>query len=100
MTRRRFVRHPRRYAGDRPGGLRNDNQLSITVGVLPENEHTLAATRMVRIVNPPLDRVLTGSMSLLRASTESRRFSLRIRLTAALTLPSEAVNSRTSSNCW
>ena len=67
MTRRRFVRHPRWYAGDRSVGLRNDHQLSITVGVLPENEHTLAATRMERVVNPPLDRVLTGSMSLLRA---------------------------------
>src|SRR5262245_58951443 len=66
MTRRRFVRHPRRYAGDRPVGLRNDDQLSITVGVLPENKHTLAATRMERVVNPPLNKVLAGSMSLLR----------------------------------
>src|SRR5262249_22357447 len=68
MTRRRFVRHPRRYAGDRPVGLRNDDQLSITVGVLPENKHTLAATRMERVVNPPLNKVLAGSMSLLRAA--------------------------------
>src|SRR6516225_11859571 len=33
-------------------------------------------------------------------STESRCFSRRIRLTVALSLPSEAVNSCTSSNCW
>ena len=64
--RRRFVRHPRRYAGDRPVGLRNNDQFSTTVGILPGNEHGLAAPGMKRIVNPPLDRVLVGSMSLLR----------------------------------
>ena len=64
MMRCRFVRHPRRYAGDRPVRLRNDDQLSIAVGVLPENENILAATRMERVVNPPLDWVLAGSMSL------------------------------------
>jgi hypothetical protein len=66
MMRRRFVCHPRRYTGDRPVWLRNDDQLSITVGVLSENEHALAAAGMEWVVNPPLDRVLAGSMSLLR----------------------------------
>src|SRR6516225_3637181 len=70
--RRRFVRHPRRYAGDRPVGLRNNDQLSTTVGILPGNEHGLAAPGMKRIVNPPLDRVLVGSMCLFRAAPESR----------------------------
>src|SRR5215467_13489738 len=72
MMRCRFVPHPRRYAGDRPVGLRNDDQLSIAVGVLPENENILAATRMERVVNPPLNKVLAGSMSLLRTAPESR----------------------------
>ena len=67
MMRRRFVRHPCGYAGDRPVGLRNYDQLETTVGVLPDNEHVLAATGMELVVNPPLDRVLAGSMSLLRA---------------------------------
>jgi hypothetical protein len=67
MMRRRFVRHPRGYAGDRPVGLRNYDKLSTTVGVLPDNEHDLATPGMERIVNPPLDQVLAGSMSLLRA---------------------------------
>src|SRR6266850_1276168 len=62
------IRHPRRYAGDRPVGLRNNDQFSTTVGILPGNEHGLAAPGMKRIVNPPLDRVLVGSMSLLRAA--------------------------------
>jgi hypothetical protein len=66
MMRRRFVRHPRGYAGDRPVGLRNYDKLSTTVGVLPDNEHDLATPGMERIVNPPLDQVLAGSMSLLR----------------------------------
>src|SRR5215470_2123053 len=69
MMRRRFVRHPRRYAGHRPIGLRNYDQLSATVGVLPDNEHDLAATGMERVVNPPLYRVLAGSMSLLRRAS-------------------------------
>ena len=34
MMRRRFVRHPRGYAGDRPVGLRNYDQLSFLVSVL------------------------------------------------------------------
>src|SRR6266446_2531239 len=77
--RRRFVRHPRRYAGNRPVGLGNNDQLSTPVGILPGNEHGLAAPGMKRIVNPPLDRVLAGSMSLLRAVPGSRgyRFSAR-----------------------
>src|SRR5438132_4429878 len=68
--RRRFVGHPRRYAGDRPVGLRNNNQFSTTVGILPGNEHGLAAPGMKRIVNPPFDWVLVGSMSLLRERIE------------------------------
>src|SRR5258708_25629653 len=68
MMRRRFVRHPLGYAGYRPIGLWNYDQLSTTVGVLPDNEHGLAAPGMKRIVNPPLDRMLAGSMSLLRAA--------------------------------
>ena len=68
MMRRRFVRHPRGYAGYRTVGLQNYNLLNTTVGVLPDNEHDLAAARMERVVNPPLDQVLAGSMSLLRAA--------------------------------
>src|SRR5260370_16587595 len=68
VMRRRFVRHPRRYAGDRPVGLRNNDQFSTTVGILPGNEHGLAAPGMKRIVNPPFDWVLVASMSLLRAA--------------------------------
>src|SRR5215471_8307224 len=66
MMRRRFVRHPRRYASHRPVRLRNYDQLSTAVGVLPEDEDDLAATGMERVINPPLYRVLAGSMSLLR----------------------------------
>jgi hypothetical protein len=66
MLRSRFARHPRRDAGDRSVELRNDNQIDATVGVLPDDEHRLAAPRMERIVNPTLDRVLAGSMYLLR----------------------------------
>ena len=67
MMHRRFVRHPRGYAGYRTVGLWNYDQFNTTVGVLPDNEHDLAATGMERVVNPPLDQVLAGSMSLLRA---------------------------------
>src|SRR6202022_4134429 len=74
VMRRRFVRHPRRYAGDRPVGLRNNDQFSTTVGILPGNEHGLAAPGMKRIVNPPFDWVLAGSMSLLRAALGSREY--------------------------
>src|SRR6266540_7234306 len=72
VLRGRFVRHPGGNAGDRPIGLGNDDQLSTTVGVLLGNEHRLTAPRMERIVNPPLDRVLVGSMSLFRAAPGSR----------------------------
>jgi hypothetical protein len=44
----------------------HNDQLSATVGILPGNEHGLAAPGMKRVVNPPLDRMLAGSMSLLR----------------------------------
>jgi hypothetical protein len=37
-----------RYAGYRPIGLRNYDQLSTTVGVLPDNEHDLAWGTEVR----------------------------------------------------
>src|SRR5437879_2677403 len=69
--RSRFVRHPRGYGGDRPVRLRNDDQLSTTISVLLGNEHRLTAPRVKRIENPPLDRVLTGSMSLFRAEPGS-----------------------------
>src|SRR6516164_11475542 len=72
MMRRRFVRHPRGYAGDRPVGLRNYDQLETAVGVFPDDEHVLAATGMELVVNPPFDRVFAGSMSMLRAAPESR----------------------------
>ena len=75
MMRRQFVRHPRGYAGDRPVGLRNYDKLSTTVGVLPDNEHDLATPGMERIVNPPLDQVLAGSMSLLREAAWMTRVS-------------------------
>src|SRR5438128_12259400 len=71
MTRRGFVRHPRGYAGNRAVRLRNDDQLRTTVGLLPDNEHALTAPGMERIVNPPLDRVLVGSMYLFRAAPGS-----------------------------
>src|SRR6202049_5323162 len=74
MPRRRFVRHPCRDAGDRSVGLRNGNQIGATVGVLLDDKHRLAAPRMERIVDPPLDRVLAGSMSLLRAGPGSPEY--------------------------
>src|SRR5947207_15988082 len=73
VLRRRFVCHPRRYASDRAVGLRNNDQLRTTVGILPGNEHGLAAPGMKRVVNPSLDRVLAGSMSLLRGGVGRRR---------------------------
>ena len=63
----RFAGHPRGDAGDRPIRLWNDEPLDATVGILPENEHGLATPGMEWIVDSPLDRVLAGSMSLLRA---------------------------------
>src|SRR5438477_5116634 len=82
VLRRRFVCHPRRYASDRAVGLRNNDQLRTTVAILPGNEHGLAAPGMKRVVNPSLDRVLAGSMSLLREGTgtsasAASRFSVR-----------------------
>src|SRR5207245_5530783 len=74
VLRRRFVCHPRSYARDRAVGLGNNDQLSTTVGILPGNEHGLAAPGMKRVVNPPLDRVSAGSMSLLREVSESREY--------------------------
>jgi hypothetical protein len=71
MLRSRFVRHPRGDAGDRSVGLRNDNQIGATMGVLLDDKHRLAAPRMERIVDSSLDRVLAGSMSLFRAELES-----------------------------
>jgi len=66
MLRSRFVRHPRGDGSERSVGLRNDNQIDATVGVLLEDKHCLAEPRMERIVDPSLDRVLAGSMSLFR----------------------------------
>ena len=60
MMRRRFVRHPRGYAGYRTVGLQNYDRLNTAVGVLPNNEYDLAAAGMERVVNPPLDQVLAG----------------------------------------
>jgi hypothetical protein len=37
--------------------------LQDTVGILPGNEHGLAAPGMKRVLNPSLDRVSAGSMS-------------------------------------
>ena len=62
--RRRLVRHPGRDASDRPVGLWNDDQFRAAVGVLPDDRHSLAAPGMERIADPPLDRLLAGSMSL------------------------------------
>ena len=60
-----------RDAGDRSVGLRNDDQIGAAIGVLPDDEHRLAAPGMERVVDPPLDRVLVGSMSLVRTKTGS-----------------------------
>src|SRR5260370_40537811 len=72
VMRRRFACHPRGYAGDRPIRLWNDDQLSATVGVLLSNEHRLPAPRVKQIENPPLDRVVIGSMPRFRAAPRSR----------------------------
>jgi hypothetical protein len=68
MLRSRFVRHPCGDAGNRSVGLRNGDQIGAAVGVLPDDEHRLAVLRMERIKDPSLDRVLAGSMYLLRAA--------------------------------
>jgi hypothetical protein len=64
MMCRRFPRHPRRNAGDRSIGLRNDNHLNIAIGIPAANQHHLTASRMKWIVNPSLNFVLMGSMKL------------------------------------
>ena len=64
--RRCFVRHPRRYAGARPVRLRNDDELNAAIGESPDYQYGLAAPGMERIVDPPLDRVFVGSLSLFR----------------------------------
>jgi hypothetical protein len=77
MLHSRFVRHPRGNAGDRSVGLRNDDQIGAAVGVLPDDEHRLAIPRMERIVDPPLDRVFVGSLSLFRAGPAPRAYRRR-----------------------
>ena len=70
MVRGRFVRHPGGDTGDRSVGLRNNDQISPAIGVLPEDEHRLAASTMKRIVDSSLDRVVAGSMCLFRAGPD------------------------------
>src|SRR5205807_3226512 len=70
--RRCLVHHPRRYAGARPVRLRNDDELDAAIGESPDYQYGLAAPGMERIVDPPLDRVFVGSLSLFRAVMESR----------------------------
>src|SRR6266436_6633734 len=64
--RRCLVHHPRRYAGARPVRLRNDDELDAAIGESPDYQYGLAAPGMERIVDPPLDRVFVGSLSLFR----------------------------------
>src|SRR2546423_14986051 len=68
--RRCLVHHPRRYAGARPVRLRNDDELDAAIGESPDYQYGLAAPGMERIVDPPLDRVFVGSLSLFRKETE------------------------------
>src|SRR5437762_13297454 len=68
--RRCLVHHPRRYAGARPVRLRNDDELDAAIGESPDYQYGLAAPGMERIVDPPLDRVFVGSLSLFRAAVE------------------------------
>src|SRR6267142_1818282 len=72
--RRCLVHHPRRYAGARPVRLRNDDELDAAIGESPDYQYGLAAPGMERIVDPPLDRVFVGSLSLFRAVSESREY--------------------------
>jgi hypothetical protein len=51
-----LLRHPRRYAGDRVIGLRDDDQFSAAVGESPNDQHGLAASGMERIVDPVFNR--------------------------------------------
>ena len=64
--RRCLVHHPRWYAGARPVRLRNDDELDAAIGESPDYQYGLAAPGMERIVDPPLDRVFVGSLSLFR----------------------------------
>jgi hypothetical protein len=64
-----FVRHPFRDAGDRPVGLRDDNEIDAAICESPVNRHILATARMERICDPYLNLVLAGSLSLFRAAT-------------------------------
>src|SRR5947207_14924201 len=64
--RRCLVHHPRRYAGARPVRLRNDDELDAAIGESPDYQYGLTAPGMERIVDPPLDRVFVGSLSLFR----------------------------------
>src|SRR5215472_13092174 len=66
--RRCLVHHPRRYAGARPVRLRNDDELDAAIGESPDYQYGLAAPGMERIVDPPLDRVFVGSLSLFRTA--------------------------------
>src|SRR5580693_2203853 len=66
--RRCLVHHPRRYAGARPVRLRNDDELDAAIGESPDYQYGLAAPGVERIVDPPLDRVFVGSLSLFRGT--------------------------------
>jgi len=68
--RRCLVHHPRRYAGARSVRLRNDDELDAAIGESPDYQYGLAAPGVERIVDPPLDRVFVGSLSLFRAEAE------------------------------
>src|SRR5262249_38554506 len=70
--RRCLVHHPRRYAGARPVRLRNDDELDAAIGESPDYQYGLAAPGMERIVDPPLDRVFVGSLSLFRGLAARR----------------------------
>src|SRR5258708_17086404 len=59
-----------RYAGARPVRLRNDDELDAAIGESPDYQYGLAAPGVERIVDPPLDRVFVGNLSLFRAEAE------------------------------
>src|SRR5262245_42877291 len=68
------MRHPFRDAGERAIRLRDNNKINATIGESPKNRHHLAATRMKRIRDPHLNRLLAGSLSLFRTKLESRGY--------------------------
>src|SRR5215471_15262594 len=70
------MRHPFWNAGNRSVRLRNHKQINTAVGESPGNWHDLATTRMERICDPCLDRLLAGILSLFRATPESRGYRL------------------------